>query len=177
LAEGWVVDVGVNIGVTCRWWLSLSSNLDVIGIDMFREALDFTSERVARVGQHDRWHPLCTAVGAADGVAEVRFDNPLEGTSRLDSPTGEMSRKMRMQSLDATIAGLAPERIGLLKLDIEGSAGDALRGASETLGKCDYVVVETHSDEETRTSSQSLTRAGFQLFRCHGRTMWWHRQA
>ena len=82
-----------------------------------------------------------------------------------------------MQSLDATIAPIAPKRIGLLKLDIEGAAGRALSGATETLTKCDYVVVETHSDEETRTSSVALTRAGFQLFRCHGRTMWWQRES
>ena len=177
LPAAWVVDVGVNIGVTCRWWLSLASNLEVIGIDMFQEALDFTTERVAQVGQRDRWHPLCGAVGAGDGLVEVQFDDPLEGTSRVDSSNGRNSRKMRMQSLDATIAPIAPKRIGLLKLDIEGAAGRALSGATETLTKCDYVVVETHSDEETRTSSVALTRAGFQLFRCHGRTMWWQRES
>src|SRR4029077_16402499 len=76
LPTAWVVDVGVNIGVTCRWWLSLASDLEVIGIDMFQEALYFTSDRVARIGQRSRWHPLCGAVGASDGVAEVRFDDP-----------------------------------------------------------------------------------------------------
>ena len=177
LTEACVVDVGVNIGVTCRWWLSLSSNLEVIGVDMFQEALDFTTERVARIGQSKRWHPLGGVVGAGDGVVEVRFDDPLEGTSRVESSNGKNSRKIRMQSLDAIIAPIVPKRIGLLKLDIEGSAGRALSGASETLAKCDYVVVETHSDEETRTSSVALTRAGFQLFRCHGRTMWWQREA
>ena len=177
LPAAWVVDVGVNIGVTCRWWLSLATELEVIGIDMFQEALDFTTERVARIGERDRWYPLCGAVGASDGVAEVRFNDPLEGTSRLDSSNGEHSRKMRMQSLDAMLAPIAPKRIALLKLDIEGSAGRALSGATETLTKCDYVVVETHSDEETRTSSVALTRSGFQLFRCHGRTMWWQRES
>ncbi len=172
-----VVDVGVNIGITCRWWLSLANDLEVVGIDMFQEALDFTTERVARIRQDNRWHPVCGAVGAGDGVAEVRFKDPLEGTSRLDSSSGENSRTMRVQALDAVIAPIAPKRIGLLKLDIEGSAGRALRGASETLAKCDYVVVETHSDEETRMASQELTRAGFQLFRCHGRTMGWQREA
>jgi FkbM family methyltransferase len=177
LPKAWVVDVGVNVGVTCRWWLSLANELEVVGIDMFQEALDFTSEKIARMGQRDRWHPLCGAVGESDGIVEVRYGDPLEGTSRIDSRLGEKSRKMRVQPLDDIIAAIAPKRIGLLKLDIEGSAGHALRGASETLKKCDYVVVETHSDEETRTSSVALTRAGFQLFRCQGRTMWWHREA
>ena len=175
LAEGWVVDVGVNIGVTCRWWLTLSAKLEVIGIDMFEEALDFTTERVGLLGQRSRWHPVCAAVGASDGLVEVRFSDPLEGTSSLQSSNGENSRKMRVSSLDAIVARIGPKNIGLLKLDIEGSAGRALAGASETLTKCKYVAIETHSDEETRTSSVVLSHAGFQLFRCHGRTMWWER--
>jgi FkbM family methyltransferase len=144
---------------------------------MFQEALDFTTEKIAHIGERDRWHPVCGAVGESDAIVDLRFGDPLEGTSRLDSSIGEKSRKVRVQPLDKMIASISPSRIGLLKLDIEGSAGRALRGASETLAKCDYVAVETHSDEETKTSSLALTRAGFQLFRCHGRTMWWHRDA
>jgi FkbM family methyltransferase len=171
----WVVDVGVNVGVTCRWWLSLAPNLQVIGVDMFQEALDFTTEKIARTGGRGRWHPVCAAVGDRDGSVEVRFNDPLEGTSRIDSSTGEKVRTMHIQTLDALIRPIAPPRIGLLKVDIEGSAGRALLGASGTLRACDYVAVETHSDEETTVASAALIAAGFQLFRAHGRTTWWSR--
>ena len=174
-SESNVVDVGVNVGVTCRWWLSLADHVRVVGIDMFQEALDFATGRIALIGAQDRWHPLCGAVGDSERVSELRFSDPLEGTSRLDSSTGDKSRKIRIQSLDAMLASVNPKRIGLLKLDIEGSAGAALTGARETLAKTDYVVVETHSDEETRTSSQRLIDARFCLFHCRGRTMWWRR--
>lgn len=177
LPEAWVVDVGVNVGVTCRWWLSLADHIDVIGIDMFQEALDFTAKKIADLGATDRWHPLCGAVGDTEGVVEVRFADPLEGTSSLDSTNGAKSRKVQIKSLDTMLAPIAPRRIGLLKLDIEGSAGRALRGASATLQRSDFVVVETHSDEETKTSSVALTGAGFQLFHCQGRTMWWERDS
>ena len=36
------MDVGVNVGVSSRWWLSLADHVQVIGIDMFQEALDFS---------------------------------------------------------------------------------------------------------------------------------------
>lgn len=175
LPQPWVVDVGVNVGVTCRWWLSLAPNLEVVGIDMFQEALDFTTERLARVGDLGRWHPVCAAVGDRDGFVEVRFSEPLEGTSRVDSTTGNKVRTMRVQTLDALIPPIVPGRIGLLKIDIEGSAGRALLGASETLRSCDYVTIETHSDEETTVASAALIAAGFRLLRAHGRTMWWSR--
>jgi FkbM family methyltransferase len=175
--ESWVVDVGVNIGVSCRWWLSLADHIQVIGIDMFQEALDFTTASITAIGSRDRWHPLCGAVGDKERFVEVRFNNPLEGTSRLDSATGSKSRKIRVQTLDAMLAPIAPKHIGLLKVDIEGSAGRALIGAGEILTRCDYVSVETHSDEETRTASRALIAAGFEMFHCRGRTMWWQRQA
>jgi len=174
--ESWVVDIGINVGVSARWWLALADRVQVIGIDMFQEALDFTTDRIAINGARERWHPLSGAVGESDRVVELRFSNPLEGTSRLDSTVGGKLRKIRVQPLDAMLAPIAPRRIGLMKIDIEGAAGLALAGAHETLARCDYVSVETHSDEETLTSSRALIAAKFQIFHCHGRTMWWRRE-
>src|ERR1700674_4558454 len=91
--ESCVVDVGVNVGVTCRWWLSLGDRVRVIGIDMFEEALEFTTARIAANGVRERWHPLCGAVGDKESVVEVRFSDPLEGTSGLDNATGAKSRR------------------------------------------------------------------------------------
>jgi FkbM family methyltransferase len=175
--ESWVVDVGVNVGVSSRWWLSLADHVQVIGVDMFQEALEFTTVRIAAIGARERWHPLCGAVGESDRVVELRYSNPLEGTSRLDSSIGSKSRKVRVQRLDAMLAPIAPKKIGLMKIDIEGAAGLALIGAPETLARCDYVSVETHSDEETDTSSRVLIAAGFHLFHSRGRTLWWRRNA
>ena len=86
-------------------------------------------------------------------------------------------RKIRVQPLDAMLAPIGPRRIGLMKIDIEGAAGLALIGATDTLARCDYVSVETHSDDETGTSSRALIAAGFHVFHSRGRTLWWRRQA
>ena len=172
LPAAMIVDVGVNIGVTSRWWLTLASTIRVTGIDMFEEALSFTSARIAEIGASDRWRPVCSAVGANDGLVTIHFTDALEGTSSVHDSLGRHERQVAVKTLDTL---LSPERsdIALMKLDIEGSAGDALLGARETLARTDYVVVETHSTSETRDASRALCAAGFELFRCFGRTMWW----
>jgi FkbM family methyltransferase len=170
-----VVDVGVNVGVTCRWWLSLNPTLKVIGIDMFQEALDFTARKIESQGDGARWQSICAAVGAREQTIDVRYDDPLEGTSSVISASGKRSRSVPMQTLDRILHGVAPPDIDLLKIDIEGSAGDALGDAAVTLERCHYVVVETHTDSETRRAASALHKSGLQLFRCHGRTMWWGR--
>jgi FkbM family methyltransferase len=143
---------------------------------MFQEALDFTTRSIELLSAVQRWQPICAAVGDSDRIVEVRFDNPLEGTSRFDSAVGERSRKIRIQPLDAILGTMGPRTIGLLKLDIERTAGQALKGAKATLERCDYVSVETHSDVETATSSIALIAAGFHMFHCRGRTMWWRKR-
>ncbi|MCW0216873.1 MAG: FkbM family methyltransferase, partial [Prosthecobacter sp.] len=64
----------------------------------------------------------------------------------------------------------------LLKLDIEGYAAAALRGAENLLQEVPWVVVETHHPEELVQSATILTQHGFGLRHFHGRTMWWARQ-
>ncbi len=172
-----VVDVGVNVGVTCRWWLSLNPMLRVIGVDMFQEALDFTTRKVDKNGDGARWQAICAAVGAREQTIAVHYDDPLEGTSSIKSAAGKWSRSMPMRTLDALLERAAPREIDLLKIDIEGAAGEALEGAASTLERCIYVVVETHSDPETRHASSALHKSGLELFRSHGRTMWWSRES
>src|SRR5437773_9768114 len=42
----WVVDVGVSVGVTCRWRVSVAREVRVIGADKFQGASDFTSRQI-----------------------------------------------------------------------------------------------------------------------------------
>jgi FkbM family methyltransferase len=172
-----VVDVGVNIGVTIRWWLSWNPCARVVGIDMLAEALDFTRARLAEAGTADRFEGVCCAVGEAEGTMEAWIDDPLDGTSSLLSEKGRQCREVAVRTLDDALAAAAPGPIFLLKLDIEGYAGVALRGAAATLARCGRVTIEVHRPEETREAASLLHQAGFELDRFKGRQMWWSRRA
>jgi FkbM family methyltransferase len=173
--SGQVIEVGVNIGVTTRWWLSLNAELDVIGIDMIKEALDTTTEHLKQLKQAHRWQAVLGAVGDATGSIDICFDDPLEGTNSLDKTAGSQSRQIEINTLDTYLSRARVTTPLLLKLDIEGHAAAALRGGSGLLSRVRWVVIETHHPEELTQCADLLVQHGFHLRHFHGRTMGWRR--
>ena len=173
--SGEVVEVGVNVGITARWWLASGKGVRVVGVDMMSEALDYTRERLKEIGQESRGTFIAGAVGSQPGTMEVSFDDPLEGTNRLDATVGSRTRVLQVNTLDHWLQSAALQRPLLLKLDIEGFAGEALKGARDILSRVRWVVIETHHPEELASCSDQLASSCFHLRHFHGRTMWWAR--
>jgi len=173
-----IIDLGINTGVTVRWWFSLNKTATVVGIDMLQEALDFTSKALAECGHSGKWLPLCSGVGSRQlPQVEISINDPLEGTSSILKPSGTHKRSIRIDTVDNLIAPLGLKKIDLIKCDIEGSGGHALLAATDTLRITEYVVAETHDYEETVCICNACIEAGFTLFRAFGRTLWWSRKA
>ncbi len=106
---------------------------NVIGVDMFQESLDFTSERIRSAGLPiDQWHPVCGAVGDSPGDLTLRHENPLEGTNNTFTATGSTTRVVKMDtfgSLAGRLTGIVKEFF-LLKIDISKELGGlCLKGA------------------------------------------------
>lgn len=171
--SGDVIEVGVNVGITTRWWLTLNPALRVTGIDMIQEALDYTTQRLNEQGDGQRWKAIVGAVGDAAGSLAVRFDDPLEGTNSLDNACGAQTRRVEVNTIDAYLQRTSLTQPLLLKLDIEGHAGAALSGASALLKTVLWVVIEIHHTEELSRCADTLVSHGFRLRHFQGRTMWW----
>lgn len=172
-----VIDIGINLGVTVRWWLSLSPNLRVFGIDMLPEVLDFTSARIAENSLQERWTPICSAVGNSSGQARLFLTDPFEGTTSLASTTGPQTREVTVNTVDLLLENDDLPTIDLLKIDIEGHAGFAIEGARNVLKRTRFVCIEAHNEEETERCANALTTSGFALFKVGSRHMWWRRRA
>ncbi len=176
-SEPVVVDLGVNVGISIRWWLHLNPRARVIGIDMLQEALDFTTTALKGSGVGTNWTPICAGVSdEPQKERAISYEDPLEGTTSLQSSTGSRQRTIRMDTLDHLLQGENPPHIDLLKCDIEGYGGLALKGAPATLSKTRFVVAETHDETETRLMTDLLKGSGFGLIRISGRSMWWENQ-
>ena len=96
-----VLDVGVNVGITVRWWLHLNPHAQVIAVDMIREANEFSARALAAVNPAypAQVRYVEAVVGETSGSMEISFDDPLAGTNstraRATAPRGARSPRGR----------------------------------------------------------------------------------
>lgn len=171
-----IVDCGVNIGITIRWWRHLNPRARVFGFDMMEEAHTFTR---SRIGTPCDWYvPITCALSATDGDAiEINFDDPLFGENSVTATNRKQKRTVKTGSLDSSLGRYGLVTIDLLKMDIEGYGAEALKGGSETLRKTRYVMFETHSKQEIAEATDILHDADFQIIGMRARTLIFERKS
>lgn len=81
-----------------------------------------------------------SALGEADGISRVRALDPRIdmpwGLTRLESPYSSDGENVRVRTVD----GMLLARLDFMKIDVEGSEAPVLRGASETIKRCQPVL-------------------------------------
>jgi FkbM family methyltransferase len=175
-----VVDCGVNIGITVRWWLNGlgNNNLRVIGIDMINEAHKFTINSLldANIDPERYQYHVAALWEHGDATFNIDVEDPLLGeTNVFDVSEGIDLRVVHSKKLDDLLVGASLKKIDLLKLDIEGAGAHALEGGLEILKVTKHVVIELHDEEEQKKSSKLLLNNGFYLRKSVGRHLWWER--
>jgi FkbM family methyltransferase len=169
-----VVDCGVNVGVTVRWWFHLNPSCRVFGLDMMQEAHDLTNQRLK--GKDAAYIGITAALSSRDGEeVTIYFNDPLEGMNCIGSKNGATSRTLITARIDSLLAPHSLSRIELLKIDIEGYAAKALAGAGRTLSFTQNVILETHSEDELGESEAILVASGFRLRHFRNRNLWFKR--
>lgn len=171
-----VVDCGVNVGITVRWWFHLNPATRVFGFDMMPEAHALTQQRLA--GRPADYVGITAALAATDGEeVTIRFKDPLDGKNRIggSGEGGGTQRTLLTRRLDSLLDSYALDRIDVLKIDIEGHAAQALLGAAKALAVSQHVILEIHSEEELGEAERILVSAGFRLRRFRNRNLWFTR--
>lgn len=172
-----IVDLGINLGMTVRWWFSLNNNAAVYGIDMIPESLDFTAERLKTIPGSFNWTGIPSAISDHKQKFDIQYDDPLEGSNSVFLHEGKIKRTVEADTLDNLIAPFALTEVHLLKIDIEGYGAIALRGAGALLAACRYIILETHTPEETSEANRILTGTGWELFLVKGRSAFYRNPA
>jgi FkbM family methyltransferase len=170
-----IIDCGINVGITVRWWFYLNQDCNVHGVDMMEETHSFTQSKLGP--ETDQYHPNVCALYSEPGVAfDVPVFDPFYGENSLDMEIkeGAENRQFVSQTLDQ-LFGDDKEVVVLLKIDLEGAGGKALAGGEKLLDRVQHVIFETHDEEETKLASMVLARKGFALRRMARRNMWWEK--
>ncbi len=170
-----IIDCGINVGITVRWWLHLNPATRVLGFDMMREAHEFTQARLGLMSK--AYHPFSVALAAREGLPQTcRFEDPLCGGNRIGAEgVGRQAREFRTTTLDVCLRTWPKTPVFLLKMDIEGSGHLAFAGGADVLSRTQHVVLEFHSPDELAESNALLTRHGFKLRSFKSRNVWYAR--
>jgi len=173
-----IVDCGVNVGVTVRWWFYLNPRATVYGIDMMQEANDFTIMALPDRFK-TRFVPITAALASNKGhVVEISYDDPLFGGNDAGVTSRYFQkRQVHSTTLDDCLHDYRIDTIDLLKVDIEDSAAQMFQGAIQTLLKVKTILLEIHSEKERDNCCHLLREKGFCVRRSYKRHLWLEKTA
>ncbi|MCC5989166.1 MAG: FkbM family methyltransferase [Pararhodobacter sp.] len=137
-----VIDVGVAWGTPDLYAQFPNAYFYLI------EAIPVFEEGIKRILQRVSGEYFLVAVGDKSDEIVISIDlssSALAGANVIDIPenaSGEATFKISVDTIDRILASKSIEDGALLKLDVQGADLRALTGATETLKKCEVVIVE-----------------------------------
>ena len=143
-----IVDVGGNVGEWSSMLLDCISPEKLIIIEPMPEAFGTLQKKF---GTNRRVELHNVAIGAREGVELLKITRDTTGASLLQ-PREEMRAvigsnwtvtsevRVKMTTLDRLLSDLA--EVSLLKIDVQGYEKQVLAGATQTLAKTKFVLIE-----------------------------------
>jgi FkbM family methyltransferase len=161
------VDIGANFGYhTFRMARAVGSEGKVIAIEPTGWAFSKLQRNMA-LNSADNIHPVKVALGDCDqGATELRF----RSSFRLDGTDLSTKEIVPMYTLDTTMKMNGVDRVGFVKMDVDGFEGKVIRGARETLTKHHPILFFEVTPSALRTNGEDpaelvsvLTGLGYSL--------------
>ena len=157
-AQSTIVDLGANIGASVIWFLSLYPDAVIHTFEPAQDNLRFLEANIEGLNNVILER---AAVGDVSGDAILHHGEFGGMHSLLIDGDGE---KVPIYSLADYMDKNEIDRIDLLKLDIEGSELDALKGLGTRIGDVDVIIGEVHEAiVDQRAFYNFLEHNGFRI--------------
>ncbi len=175
-----IVDVGANTGQSAALFSRLFPRATILAIEPFD-----ASYNAIRARGLQRVRPHLAAVGARNGSAVLHVNSQSATNSLLPANSegqrlfpGQIEQvstvKVEMVTLDSFATREGIDRIDLLKIDVQGTELEVLRGSESVLPRVHVVQIECNFIalyENSAVFSEvdvALRRAGFEFFNFYG---------
>lgn len=154
-----VVDIGANVGYFTRAIAIEHPNAKIIAIEPVPVVVNVLRQNLEDL--KDRVTILPIALGSKDEVVRMDVDLELLAESRVSDKSAQGTR-VDQRRLDDALKDLN-SAIDLIKIDVEGYECEVLRGASETLARTRFVLMEygLMAKESFTKTSGLLSGPGF----------------
>ncbi len=136
-----IVDAGANIGVACIWLLANNPGATLIAFEPAPDNFAFLSQNLAHI-EGVTLHQ--EALGDHAGTVELHLATHGAVHSVVDVDVGSETVAVPMVTLRERLDTHSITHVDLLKLDVEGSELDVIRGLGDRLDDVDTVVGEVH---------------------------------
>ena len=152
-----IIDAGANIGISSLWFLALHPECDLHCFEPEPENYALLTENV---GSIPRVQLRRVALGSKSGSVWLRLSDHEAMHSTMDAAVDAGSLEVESLRLEDYLDSSGIERVDLLKLDVEGSEAEVLRGLGRRLADVRTIVGELHTDVVAEDEFYGLLKAG-----------------
>jgi FkbM family methyltransferase len=152
-----IIDAGANIGISSLWFLGLYPTCALHCFEPEPENFALLTENL---GSIPRVQLNQAALGSTSGKVRLRLSDHGAMHSTVNAAADPVALEVESQRLEDYLDSSGIERVDLLKLDVEGSELDTLRGLGRRLADVRTIVGELHTDVVAEDDFYGLLTAG-----------------
>jgi len=165
-----IIDIGANIGEVSMALLNRGVKIRIIAVEA--DPLEFECLKLNLGKNHTDINAFLFSGNISINISMPSIYENASGDTRLKPEFDEVPQVfVETHTLDSLTQDYKNERVQLMKIEVEGSEPEVLRGARDTLMRTKYVAVDTSLERGAKQLStfesvnRILTESGFTLIR------------
>jgi FkbM family methyltransferase len=149
-----ILDLGANVGYTAAHLAALHPRARVLAVELDQANAELARRNLAAFG--DRCQVLHAAVWSREGKVVYQGDEEW-GYRVAVAPGGPAGRgEAAAVTMEGLLRSLGGERVGYLKMDVEGAEAELFRTGADWLSRVDSLRVELHPENDPRADYAEL---------------------